>query len=105
MNTLEKGQVRVLIYRDNAEGVWYGSALEFNLTIDGTDKDEVLFELNHAITEYVRSAQEIGAAELLNQDVDQELDALWNACINNEERVIDSPYTSHFAGRESLQYA
>jgi len=103
MNTFESGQVRVLVYRDNADGVWYGSALEFNLTIDGTDKHAVLFELNHAIDEYRRSAQEIGAVELLNQEPDPELVALWEAYINNT--AVVSPYTSYFAGRESLQYA
>lgn len=103
MNTFDLGQVRVLVYRDEAEDVWYASALELNLTIDGTDKNAVFLELNHAIAEYHRSAEEIGDVALLNQTPDPELVALWDACIQNTPIV--SPYTSYFAGRESLQYA
>lgn len=105
MNTFERGQVRVLLYRDEAEGVWYGSALEFNLTIDGDDKNTVFLELDRAIKEYVRSAQEIGSVEILNQEPDPELEQLWEARIENREEKLESPYTPYFAGRESLVYA
>ncbi|MBP6881481.1 MAG: hypothetical protein KBC35_02540 [Candidatus Pacebacteria bacterium] len=105
MNTFERGQVKILIYRDDVEGIWYGSALEFNLTIDGDDKNTVFLELDRAIKEYVRSAQEIGSAQLLNQESDPELLALWESRIENRTENIESPYTPHFAGSESLVYA
>jgi len=104
MNTFERGQVRVLIYRDEAEGVWYGSALEFNLTVDGDDKNTVFLELDRAVKEYVRSAQEIGSVQLLNQEPDTELVALWNSRIENSAEKVESPYTPYFAGSESLVY-
>lgn len=105
MNTFEQGQVQVLVYRDETEGVWYGTALEFNLTIDGDDKNTVMLELDRAIKEYVQSAREIGSVELLNQEPDPELEALWQARIENRQEQITSPYTTHFAGSESLVYA
>jgi hypothetical protein len=105
MNSFERGQVRILVYRDNADGVWYGTALEFNLTVDGDDKNTVLLELDRAVREYVQSARELNAVELLNQEPDPELVALWEAKINNTEDTIESPYTSFIAGRESLTYA
>ncbi len=105
MNTFEQGQVRVLIYRDEAEGVWYGSALEFNLTIDGDDKNTVFLELDRVVKEYVRSAQEIGSVQLLNQEPDPELLALWESRIENRATNVESPYTPYFAGSESLVYA
>lgn len=105
MNTFEHGQVRVLIYRDEAEGIWYGSALEFNLTVDGDDKNSVFLELDRAIKEYVQSAQEIGSVQLLNQEPDPELNALWKSRIENRTEKLESPYIPYFAGSESLVYA
>ncbi len=105
MNTFEQGQIKVLIYRDKIKSVWYGSALEFNLTVDGEDKNSVVLELDRAVKEYVKSASELGAVDLLNQEPDPELVELWEAVIQNKEKNVDSPYISFFAGRESLVYA
>jgi hypothetical protein len=105
MNTFKEGQIKVLIYRDKAEGVWYGSALEFNLTVDGDDKNSVVLELDRAVKEYIKSASELGAVELLNQEPDPELVDLWEARIQNKTDDLSSPYTPFFAGRESLVYA
>ena len=105
MNTFERGQIRILIYRDKVDGIWYGSALEFNLTIDGDDKTSVMLELDRAIKEYLQSAREIGAVELLNQEPDPELERLWQVRIDNSDEAIESPYTPCFAGREVLSYA
>lgn len=79
MNTFENGQVKILVYRDNADGIWYGSALEFNLTIDSDDKNTVMLELDRAMNEYIQSAWEIGSVDPLNQLPDPELLSLWNA--------------------------
>jgi hypothetical protein len=105
MNTFKQGQIKVLIYRDKMDGVWYGSALEFNLTVDGEDKNSVVLELDRAVKEYIKSASELGAVELLNQEPDAGLVDLWEARIQNREEDLSSPYTSYFAGRESLVYA
>ena len=105
MNTFERGQIKVLIYRDKVEGVWYGSALEFNLTVDGEDKNSVVLELDRAVKEYLQSARELGSVGLLNQEPDPELVNLWEARIQDKEDDVSSPYTPYFAGRESLVYA
>lgn len=105
MNTFSQGQVRILIYRDKVEGVWYGSALELNLTIDGDDKNTLVLELDRAIKDYVKAAQEIGAVEILNQEPDPQLVQLWNAHINNDAENQESPYQSHLAGTERLVHA
>jgi hypothetical protein len=105
MNTFKQGQIKVLIYRDKVEGVWYGSALEFNLTVDGEDKNSVVLELDRAVKEYIKSASELGSVELLNQEPDPELVNLWEARIENREEDMSSPYTPFFAGSESLVYA
>ncbi len=102
MNTFNQGQVRILIYRDKADGVWYGTALEFNLTIDGDDKNTVILELDRAIKEYLQSAKELHAVELLNQEPDPELVQLWQAHISNISDNLESPYQPHLAGTERL---
>lgn len=104
MNTFGRGQVKILVYRDNAEGVWYASALEFNLTVDGDDKTTVLLELNRAISEYIKSAQEIGSVELLNQEPDAELLSLWQAHTENRQSEITSPYTPYLAATETIAH-
>lgn len=103
MNTFERGQVKILVYRDNTEGVWYASALEFNLTIDGDDKNTVLLELDRAIKDYVTSAREIGDSNLLNQEPDPELLNLWEMRIQNRQEEIFSPYTPFLAATETLR--
>lgn len=105
MNTFTQGQIKVLIYRDKVEGVWYGSALEFNLTIDGEDKNTVVLELDRAVKEYLKSATELGSVDLLNQVPDPELVDLWEARIQDKAEDVSSPYIPYFAGRESLVYA
>lgn len=105
MNTFQQGRVRVLVYRDKAEGIWYATALELNLTIDGEDRHVVQLELDRAIREYVQSARELDSEELLNQEPDPELVALWEAQIDNRTESVESPYATHFAGNETLSYA
>lgn len=102
MNTFEKRQVRTLVYLDKAEGIWYGTALEFNLTIDGDDKNTIMLELDRAIKDYVHSAHDMGVVELLNQEADPELEQLWQAHIANTTVNFESPYQPYFAGTERL---
>jgi len=105
MNTFDQGQVRILIYRDKVEGTWYGSALEFNLTVDGEDKNTVLLELDRAMKDYIQSARELAALGLLNQEPDPELVELWSAHFKNNPSPIESPYISHMAGSETFTHA
>jgi hypothetical protein len=104
MNSFGKRQVKILVYRDNTEGVWYGSALEFNLTVDGDDKNTVLLELDRALIEYIKSAQEIGSTDPLNQEPDPELLNLWMAHNENRHSELSSPYTPYVTATESLAH-
>ena len=106
-NTFSHGQIKVLVYKERESDIWYASALEFNLTIDGTDKTAVFVELDSAIKEYLQSAQEIGDMSLLNQEPDPELLAMWNANIGITpmQDSVASPYIASFAGTETLAFA
>ena len=106
MNTFEKGQIKILVYHDKTEGVWYATALELNLTIDGDDKNSVILELDRAVIDYVNSAYELGTVSLLNQEPDSELLALWQAKISGEvgSHAVSSPYTIHLAATETLAH-
>lgn len=104
MNTFEKGTVKILLYKDTESGVWYGSALEFNLTVDGDDREVVFLELSRAIKDYIVSAREIGSVALLNQEADPELLALWHAHSENRTLATPSPYMPSFAGTESIAH-
>ena len=105
-NTFKNGQVKVLVYRERDTNIWYASALEFNLTIDGDDRSAVLIELQTAINDYIASAREIGDESLLNQDPDPELIDLWNANLlpTGMPSEIVSPYVTAFAGVETLSF-
>jgi hypothetical protein len=102
MNRFDSGQLKVLVYKDRTDDVWYGTALEFNLTVDGDDKNTVLLELDRAVRDYIKSAAEIGSIELLNQTPDPELLALWQAHTENRVADIVSPYTTYLAATESI---
>lgn len=106
-NTFNNGQVKVLVYRERDADIWYASALEFNLTIDGTDKSAVLIELQQAIHDYIVSAREIGDVSLLNQEPDPELTELWNINVLSQvpQDATPSPYVTTFAGIEKLSFA
>lgn len=103
MNTFASGQIKILVYCDEAVGIWYATALELNLTIDGEDKNSVVLELDQGIMDYVASAQSLGEVALLNQEPDPELLAMWYAKIQNKTDIV-SPYTTHLAATESLVY-
>ncbi len=100
-NTFTKGQVKVLVYKEKEGNVWYATALEFNLTVDGDDKSTVLIELQQAIIDYMQSAREVGDDALLNQDPDPELLAIWEASVYSKASA-PSPYTPAFAGVEQI---
>jgi hypothetical protein len=106
-NNFSNGKIRVLVYKERDGDVWYATALEFNLTIDGNDKKAVFIELDQAVRDYLKSAKEIGDISLLNQEPDPELVAMWNANIQNtvvENEKISPSYITAFAGLETLSF-
>lgn len=102
LNTFENGQLRVLVYKEKDNDVWYATALELNLTVDSVDKASVTLELYQAIGDYIQSAKEVGDETLLNQVPDPEIVALWKQRISNEVPLVGSPYIPFSASVEKL---
>ena len=83
-------QIRVLVYKEG--GVYYASALELNITSSGDDKFLALYNLDEAVRGYIEIIQKENLSEnLLNQEVDPDLENLWNNFVQN--KPVPSPYT------------
>jgi len=54
-NTLQKGSVRNIIFREGK--TWFGVALEFNIVETGDDAQEVMILLEEAVRGYLASAR------------------------------------------------
>ncbi len=77
-NTLKSGSVRNVIFSEKGE--YLGAALEFNLVETGDSPQEVMLLLDNAVKGYVESAQKNKLSiSVLNQEVDPEYEALWDA--------------------------
>lgn len=75
-NTLEKTNIRYLIFREG--DTWYGAALELNIVEDATDPREAFVLLMEAVYGYIEGARRIkGGEDVLNQEPDPEYEALW----------------------------
>jgi len=76
-NTLKKGSVRFIIFRENDS--WYGVALEFNIVEEGDNPVAVMASLFQAIQGYVETARKLKMRPMpLNQKSDKEYEELWN---------------------------
>lgn len=100
MNTLQKGSVRTIIFKE--KGTWVGVALEFNIVETGDDPREVLFMLDEAIRGYVESARKskIRTTTILNQTADKEYETLWKNL--ESKKSIKSPYEVYSFGKTVL---
>lgn len=77
-NTLNKGSVRYIIFKEN--GAWYGVALEFNIVEEGDNPVEVMASLFEAIQGYVETARKLKMRPMpLNQKPDKEYQDLWDS--------------------------
>ena len=96
-NTIQKGSVRVLVFRDGSD--WYAAALELNIVEFGSTSQEALLLLFEAVGGYVESAKKIKARpHILNQTVDSEYEIKWREALelkNKQESVF-------FAGRMNI---
>lgn len=98
-NTLQKGSVRTIIFKEGKE--WFGVALEFNIVETGDDPREVMIALDEAIRGYVISARKGKLRPLvLNQKADEEYERLWLGRKN--PKLIPSPIQVHTFGERSL---
>jgi hypothetical protein len=70
------------------------TVLEFNLTLSSDNKEVLMLEIQQAAKDYIESANELGSAKLLNQDVDTELENIWREMVSGENsKEIKSPYS------------
>lgn len=77
-NTLRKGQVRNVIFKDG--NAFYGAALEFNIVEAADSPQEAMLLLDEAMKGYVEAARKHRLSiAVLNQPIDPEYIALWNA--------------------------
>ena len=99
-NTLQKGSVRVLVFRER--DTWYAAGLEFNIVEAGTTPQEAMLLLFEAIQGYVESVKKIKARpHVLNQSVDPEYETKWREASESKfkKRHMESVF---FAGRVNL---
>jgi predicted RNase H-like HicB family nuclease len=86
-NTLQRGSVRFIIFKEKNE--WYGTCLELNITESGSTPQEAMLLLVEAVEGYLESARKIKARPgILNQKTDPEYSDMWNAL--RERRKIPS---------------
>lgn len=90
MNTVQKGQVRYIVFKEGA--TWYAVALEFNIVEAADDPRIALMGLFEAIQGYVESSKKIKGARVshLNQQTDKEYERLWS--IITAPKKVKSPY-------------
>ena len=96
MNTIQKGAVRCIVFRDGDS--WYGVALEFNIVESGDDADIVRFNLDEAIVGYVESQKKIKGNRVspLNQKADKEYEDMWKNITS--PKPLKSPYQIKYYG-------
>ena len=102
-NTLQRGSVRVIVFREG--DAWYGSCLEFNIVEAGDTPQEALLLLSEAVQGYLESARKIKARpHILNQKTDSEYEVMWSRLQEAKERnrQLESVWMS---GRLSISQA
>ena len=96
-NSIEKGSVRYIVFRE--QGTWYAVGLEFNIVETGTTPQEALLLLFEALGGYVETARKVKIRpHVLNQNPDMEYEQLWSQ-LHNQKQQLRIPQ-SHFAGKE-----
>lgn len=91
LNTRTSGSVRSVIFEEN--DTWFGVALEFNIVETGTSPQEVSVLLDEAIQGYIEAAQKSKhSIRVLNQEIDPEYEALWEAGNSDREEERSKVY-------------
>ena len=82
-NTLKKGSVRFLIFRDGQS--YFGVALEFNVIVEASSPEEAYIFLNEATNGYLEAARKIKIRpSVLNQKTDPEYEKMWDEYQNRK---------------------
>jgi len=96
-NTLQRGSVRILVFRDT--NAWYAAALEFNIVETGDTPQEAMLLLFEAVQGYLESAKKIKARpHILNQLINPEYGEKWDSSIKAKRQ----PESVFFAGRMNV---
>jgi len=91
-NTLQKGNVRFIIFREG--NVWYGVCLEFNIVETGDNPREAMLLLFEAVEGYLESARKIKARpHILNQKADREYEEMWNVLEEHKKMPAKEVFT------------
>lgn len=104
-NTLSIGQIRTMIFKQG--DTWFGVALELNIVETGTDRQEVMFNLDEAVRGYVEAAGKFKTgAKFLNQSIAPEYEKLWKQSqLKSMPRSAPQIYSSGFMRLPSLGLA
>ena len=87
-NTLKKGSVRFLVFRDSSS--YFGVALEFNVVVEAASPQEAYIFLNEAASGYLESARKTKLRpSVLNQKPDAEYEKMWQA---NQDMKLKEKY-------------
>ena len=85
-NTLQKGSVRYVVFKEN--DIWYAAGLEFNIVESGDTPQEAILLLFEAVSGYVESAKKIKSRpNILNQTVDREYEKMWQNSQEEKEQT------------------
>jgi len=106
-NTLQKGRIRYIIFRDRKEDVWFGVGLEFNIIEEGEDPMVVMNSLLEATKGYLEAAKKMKLRPIiLNQKSEKEYEELWKRLESGKAEsapsVIDNKEIHNF-GYQNLQ--
>lgn len=89
-NTLKKGSVRFLIFRDGES--YFGVALEFNVIVEAANPQEAFLFLNEAANGYLEAARKVKLQpSVLNQKTDPEYERMWQ---EYQSRKLKEKYES-----------
>ena len=76
-NTLQKGSVRYLVFKDG--DTFFGVALEFNIVVEGAHPMEALLLLHEAVAGYLEAAGKLKVRpDILNQTPDPTYEKMWH---------------------------
>ena len=102
-NTLNKGSVRYIIFKENS--IWYGVALELNIVEEGDNPLEVMASLFQAIQGYVETARKLKMRPMpLNQTPDKEYQKLWDKLQRKKIEKIAQPQEIYTFGYTPFKF-
>lgn len=92
MNTLQKGSVRYIVFKDRQS--WYAVGLEFNIVENGSSPEEARLLLFEALQGYVEAVRKAKLRPIvLNQKVDRTYEKMWFSSIERRCNVNNKIYT------------